>query len=200
MQRRQMQLLTTNMGAGSTISLSTPVSTRNLSVMCSDRKKRAGAVAILDAKGCYDAISHPIAVLTLMSFGVPQKVCRVLFSTLQKAKHHIKTGLGRSEAVYGDEQVPIMGIGQGNGLGPTLWCLISTILFRMMQKAGHGVSMISALSLSLIQLVGFAFVDDTDLFCAGKISTTSGEALSPDFQAALHGSIAAEKSFYYLTG
>ena len=99
----------------------------------------------------------------------------------KKAKHHIKTGLGRSEAVYGDEPVPIMGIGQGNGLGPTLWCLISTILLRMMQQAGHGVSMISALSLYLLQLVGFAFVDDTDLFCAGKTATTSGEALSPDF-------------------
>ena len=51
-------------------------------------------------------------------------------------------------------------------------------------------------------------MDDTDLFCAGKTATTSGEALSPDFQAALHrwtggliatgGSIAAEKSFCYL--
>ena len=141
------------------------------------QKKRAGAVIILDAKGCYDAISHPIAVLALMSFGVSQQVCKV-FSTLQKAKHHIKTGVERSEAVYDDEQVPIMQIGQGNGLGPTLWCLISTILFRMMQKAGHGVSMVSDLSLSLIQLVGLAFVDDTDLFCAGKTATTSGKNLS----------------------
>ena len=68
--------------------------------------------------------------------------------------------------------------------------------------------MISALSLSLTQLLGFAFVDDTDLFCAGKTSTTTSEALSPDFQAALHrwtgdqiatgGSIAAEKLFCYL--
>ena len=33
------------------------------------QKKRAGAVAILDAKDCYDAISHLIAVLTLISFG-----------------------------------------------------------------------------------------------------------------------------------
>ena len=56
----------------------------------------------------------------------------------------------------------------------------------MMQKAGHGVSMVSALSLSLIQLVEFAFVDDTDLFCAGETATTSGENLSPDFQTALH--------------
>ena len=68
-----------------------------------------------------------------------------------------------------------MGIGQGNRLGPTLWCLISTILFQMMQKAGHGVSIVAALSLSLIQLVGFSFVDDTDLFCAGNTATTLGQ-------------------------
>ena len=79
-----------------------------------------------------------------------------------------------------------MGMCQGNGLGPTLWCLISTILFHMIQKAGHGVSMVSALSLSLIQLVGFAFVDDTDHFCTDKTAMTSGETLSTDFQAALY--------------
>jgi len=172
------------------------------------QKKRAGAVVILDASGAYGRVSHAIAVLTLMSFGVPQKVCKVLFYTLQKAKHHIKTGFGRSEAVYDNEEVPIMGIVQGNGLGPTLWCLISTIIFRMMEKAGHGVSMVSALSLTLVQLVGFAFVDDTDLFCAAKMSYTTAEVLSVDFQAALHqwtggliatgGAIAPEKSFCYL--
>ena len=47
------------------------------------QKKQAGAVAILVAKGCYDAISRPIAVLTLMSFDISQKVCKDLFSTLQ---------------------------------------------------------------------------------------------------------------------
>ena len=145
------------------------------------QKTRASAVAILDAKGCYSAISHPIAVLALMSFGLSQHMYKVLFSTLQKSKHHIKTGFEQSEAVYGNEEVPIMGIGQGNGLGPTLWCPISAILFRMMQKAGHVGSMVSTLSLSLIQLVGFAFVDNTDLFCAGKTVTTLGEMLSTDF-------------------
>ena len=118
-------------------------------------------------------------------------------------------GFGRSEAEYGDETVPIMSIvGQGNGLGPTLWCLISTILFWMMEKVGYGVSMVSSLSLSLVQLVGFAFVDDTDLFCAGQTVTTSGETLSANFQAVLYrwvggpittgGAILAEKSFCYL--
>ena len=76
-----------------------------------------------DASRCYDRISHAIAILTLMSFGVPHLICKVLFQTLQQAKHHIQTGFGRSEAVYGKKDVPLSGIGQGNGLGPTLWAL-----------------------------------------------------------------------------
>ena len=56
----------------------------------------------------------------------------------------------------------------------------------MMQKASRGVSMVSALSLSLIQLVGFVFVDDTNLFCAGKTATTLGETISTEFQTALY--------------
>ena len=63
-----------------------------------------------------------------MSFGVLHLVCKVLFQTLQQAKHHIKTGFGRSEAVYGNEDASLSGIGQGNGLGPTLWAIISTTI------------------------------------------------------------------------
>ena len=90
-----------------------------------------------DAKGCYDRISHPIAILTLRSFGLPKRLACTLISTLQKAVHHIKTGYGRSGPVYGNEDVPSSGIGQGNGLGPTLWALISTKLLQMMHAAGH---------------------------------------------------------------
>ena len=165
-------------------------------------------MAINDATGAYDQVSHPIAVLTLMSFGVPQKVGGILFETLQKARHHIKTGFGRSHAVYGNESVPLSGVGQGNGLGPTLWALISTNLFRMTVKAGHRVHLFSAVTLTLVSLVGFAFVDDSDLFCAGKTSTSIGEEVAPEFQASLdrwsgglratEGSIELSKFFCYL--
>ena len=67
-------------------------------------------------------------------------MCIVLLGTLQKAMRHIKTGFGRSDDVYGNEQIPISGCGQGNGIGPTLWALISTILFRMMTAKDHGVT------------------------------------------------------------
>ena len=88
---------------------------------------------------------------------------RSCFQTFQQAKHHNKTGFGRSDAVYGKEHVPLSGIGQGNGLGPTLWVLISTKILRMMEKAGHGVHLLSSISRQAISLVGFEIVDDTDL-------------------------------------
>ena len=100
-----------------------------------------------------------------MSLGVPQMICRVLYQTLQQAKHHIKTGFGRSEAVSSDEPIPISGIGQVNGLGPTLWALMSTELLRMMENAGHGVNLITSISLMTLAMVGFAFVDNADLSC-----------------------------------
>ena len=172
------------------------------------QKRRAAAVAMNDATGCYDRISHPIAVLTLMSYGLPQRIACTLISTLQKAVHHIKTGFGRSGPVYGNEVIPISGIGQGNGLGPTLWALISSKLLLMMHTAGHGVRITSALTNTIISLVGFAFVDDTDLFCAGATSTTTGAALAADFQGALDrwsgglratgGALSPTKSFCYL--
>ena len=74
-----------------------------------------------------------------MSCGLPQTIACTLISTLQKAVHHIKTGLGRSGPVYGNEVIPISGIGQGNGMGPILWALISSKLLLMMHTAGHRV-------------------------------------------------------------
>ena len=62
--------------------------------------------------------------------------------------------------------------------------------------------------LVLVSLVGFAFVDDSDLFYTGKTSNATGEELAPEFQGSLDrwasGLIAAEdaiepgKYFFYL--
>ena len=55
------------------------------------------------------------------------------------------------------------GIGQGNGIGPSLWCLISTIIFSCCRRKGHVTSITTPLSNTMISLLGFAFVDDADL-------------------------------------
>lgn len=62
-----------------------------------------------------------------MLFGIAYTVT----TTLQQACLQIKTGYGVSDPVYGVVIVPITDIGQGNGLGPSLWALISTVIINM---------------------------------------------------------------------
>ena len=95
------------------------------------------------------------------------------FLVLQRARHSIKTGYGVSEPVYGNEEEAIDGIGQGNGLGLPLWCLISTILIKMCKMKGHATTIITAISKTVVSLIGFDFVDDTDLVTAANNAQTS---------------------------
>ena len=96
----------------------------------------------------------------------------------------MKTGFGRSGKAYGNEPVPHQGSGQGNGIGPTLWALISTKLIMMMFRKRHGVELLSATTLTLLSIVCFAFVDDTDLPITGQ-KHLSGEDFINPFQEAL---------------
>ena len=69
-----------------------------------------------------------------MIFGVVGETARAMFKVLKKAEHHIKTGFRRSERAYGNEPVPQQDSNQGNGIGPTLWALISNKLIMMMLR------------------------------------------------------------------
>ena len=80
----------------------------------------------------------------------------------------METGFGRSERVYGNEPVSQQGSGQGNGIGLTLSALISTKLIIMMLRKRHGVELLSATTLTLLSIVCFAFVEDTDLPITGQ--------------------------------
>ena len=157
----------------------------NKKLLCSQQQRQALAFAMNDAKGCYDRISHSFAVLTLMSFGLARSVAVVLFATLQRACHLISTSFGHSKAVYGDEPVPLSGVGQGNGIGPSLWALISTKILDAMQHAGHRVTLRSSLSGSPLCLVGFGFVDNTDLVTLAPSVSCPAKSLIPSFQRSL---------------
>jgi hypothetical protein len=101
-------------------------------------------------------------------------------STLQTAKHYVKTAYGTSTTHYGsDENPPMQGCGQGNGAGPTMWVAISAILIQIICDSGFGFNLITCLSLAAVSLIGFAFVDDTDLIhMAPNASATYGKILS----------------------
>ena len=143
-----------------------------------------------------------------MYYGGKWFVATTLFNVLQKAKHKIKMGYGLLDPVYGDEEIAISGSGQGNGLGPALWVLISSIIFKMCKARGYGMNMTTAISKQEISFMGFAFVDDADLVTGAEDVNTSGATMIARFQAmmtcwnggirATGGLIAPEKTRWFL--
>jgi hypothetical protein len=92
-----------------------------------------------------------------------------MFKTLQQAAHHVSTAFGVSSRTYGRKRgVPLQGVGQGNGAGPTIWAAISSVLIMAMATQGHGFNIISALTGVLVSMVCYAFVDDTDTAVKGE--------------------------------
>jgi len=70
--------------------------------------------------------------------GVPKPFLQCLFTTLQEAVHHVRTGYGDSLESYGGRVwlVPLHGIGQGNGAGPAIWAVVSTPLLNVLREKG----------------------------------------------------------------
>jgi hypothetical protein len=77
-----------------------------------------------------------------------------------------------------------------------------------MKRHNHGVKLRSALTLSLVSIVCFAFVDDTDLVISGQFRHSTGKESYEEFQSALDcwyhsliasgGALCPLKSFCYL--
>ena len=121
----------------------------------------------------------------MIRMGASPSAVRAMFQTLQLARHHIQTAYGRATKHYGqDFIIPLQGIGQGNGCGPTGWTVISAPIIELMRSHHFGFSTIAPLSSKEIAFVCYAFVDDTDLVHSlGHYA--SGEDLLPNFQLSL---------------
>jgi hypothetical protein len=65
---------------------------------------------------------------------VPQEPIISMFGTIQKLQHHVQTAFGDSKKFFAANtgKVPIQGVGQGNGVGPQIWALVSTPIFNML--------------------------------------------------------------------
>jgi hypothetical protein len=57
----------------------------------------------------------------------------------------------------------MQGIYQGNGAGPVIWAVVSSPVLQILRPEGFGAFFKATLSGDDIRLVGYAFVDDTDL-------------------------------------
>lgn len=124
-----------------------------------------GALCSNDAKSCYDRIVHSVASLCLQRVGVPIEPIKSMFYTIQQLSHQIRTVFGDSETSYQafDGITPVHGVGQGNGAGPQIWALVSTPVLNMLRSLDHGAKFQAPISGKQMTLVGFSFVDDTDL-------------------------------------
>ena len=127
--------------------------------------KKPGALCSNDAKSCYDRILHSIVGLAYRRLGVASPPVECMLESIQNMKHHIKTSQGISTITLSKRNtlIPYQGILQGNGAAPTTWVIISTPLLNMLRAAGNGAKFESPLSHEQSHIVGFAFVDDTDL-------------------------------------
>ena len=69
----------------------------------------------------------------------------------------------------------MQGVYQGNGAGPIIWAVVSSPLLQILREDGFGTFFRSAISQKTIRLVGYAFVDDTDLIQTARTNESFHE-------------------------
>ena len=128
------------------------------------QKRRSGAIAGVDAAQCYDRIVHSLSILLCQKEGAPLSSLMMMFGVIQSMNYFIRTTFGDSNTSYGGKQkVPFQGSCQGNGASPAIWLILSMYLVLIMKEEGHNTTILSPLSGVTLVLIGFLFVDDTDL-------------------------------------
>eukprot|EP00957_Ditylum_brightwellii_P210769 15365367-Ditylum_brightwellii.AAC.1 len=162
--------------------------------------KQAGFLCSNNAIQCYNRIIHCVAMLAMLRMGADKNAMTSLFGQLQQADHYVMTGYGLSEFSYG--------VMQGNGMGPIIWLAISVVLIQIMSSMGFGALFLAAITATQLQLMGFAFVDNTDLLQTAPDVATLATACLHLFQAAIDcwegclrvtgGGIHPDKSFWCL--
>ena len=95
-----------------------------------------------------------------------------MFDTIQRMVHSIRTMYGDSTLTYGGDEIGSwnnypQGVLQGNACGSTIWVLISSLIFEILRKRGLAAEICTAISKQVFHMVGFAYVDDSDLIQSG---------------------------------
>ena len=129
--------------------------------------KYSACLTSCDLKSCYDRIAHSPAMLSARSFGVPKEPLISFFATLQEVQYHTRTIYGVSVDTFGGKHDRYskkpQGAGQGNGAAPQLWAIVSSKMIKMLHTLGLASVLITPISGTSLSIVGFAYVDDSDL-------------------------------------
>jgi hypothetical protein len=134
-----------------------------------------------DLASCYDRVTHTPAMLALASYGIPLEPMYSMFDTIQHCNFYIRTAFGDSVRSFGGHDPTFlalpMGLGQGNGSGPTVWSVVSSKMFEVLYKRDLASFFMTPISALPLDICGFAFVDDTDLICTIDRSANSTSTL-----------------------
>ena len=134
-----------------------------------------------DLSSCYDRVTHTPAMLAMSSYGIPMQPLTSMFTTIQNCKSYIRTAFGESVRSFGghdDNYIALpMGLGQGNGSGPSVWTIVSSKMCEVLYKHNLSSFFLTPISQIPLELCGFAFVDDTDLVCTVPDSDSSCDTL-----------------------
>ena len=152
------------------------------------QNKIPGVLCPNDLKSCYDRICHSIASLCMRRQGLAESESVCMFSSLQFLEHTIRCAYGDSKQTYGNEiwAIPMQGVYQGNGSGPVVWAVVSSPILQIMREMGYGTFFKASISGTAIRLVGYAFVDNTDLIQTARNSAENIESVIGQMQQALN--------------
>ena len=163
----------------------------------------------VDLGNCYDAVAHPIASIALQAFMVPVAMVVMSLTILQSMKFYLRTGYGVSRQGYGGSSAdPTFGLGQGNGMAPSGFQTVSTLMTATYKRLGHGSRLVGAWSGIVFAIAGILYVDDSDLLLLASSRQQSLQEFFVEAQAAVMdwglitqatgGYLKATKCFWYL--
>lgn len=140
-----------------------------------------------DATACFDRILLPISSLVARSNGIHKNVVFVHATTLQEAKFKLKLGKHVSDAFYKHcITFPIHGSGQGSSNSPTIWCFVSSTLFKCHDRHAHGMNFTCPTGDISFTITILGFVDDSTVVTGDKPGQSVQSLLNKASQDAQH--------------
>ena len=119
-----------------------------------------------------DRIIHTAAALSLLRIIISHKQIHFMFESVQNMTYRIRIAFGDSDVTYGgddtgDLENELQGVLQGNTAGSDIWSALSSVIFDVLHKRGFAEKIVSGIYKQIFTLVGFAYVDDSDLIQSG---------------------------------
>ena len=142
----------------------------------------------LDLSEGYDRMLHNATMLSMIQHGAPEQAVHSTFETLANAEHHVLMAHGCSTQSYGGRahnragKLTPQGVRQGSGKGPTAFGAYSSTIIKAMRKKGYGATFSACISMFVMTLVCFMYVDDTKLVHTARGQEDTGEEIVTETQ------------------